>query len=144
MRLVWRRCTTVLAAVVLVAACSSPDPSPPAVAGALCAAPHLEVSGGDVVAPGDEITVTGRFYVDGCADAIYVVDGKQTPNETESAMTGLHVEWLQGDTSTTLATVSADASGKFTVTVTVPTDATAGSGAVRVAPAEDVTVEVRG
>ncbi len=95
-----------------------------------CVGPSIDVQPREA-APGDEVTVTGSWFREGCADAGGSVGGRRA--DQESPLTGLHVAFVQGDEVVDLATV--DAAGHdfgFAVEVTVPTGATAGTGLVRV------------
>lgn len=97
---------------------------------AACAAPAVSVEPA-TAQPGDEVTVRGEAMVDGCADAISVdKHGNQTPNETESPITSIDVILRTGEFDIVLATVDADANGKFEIAVVVPEGTPTGTAQV--------------
>ena len=96
-------------------------------AGAACVAPELEVRPASVE-PGGSVTVTGTGFITECNDVITPNEPPPPPSPPE---TGIEIAFVQGDDIDVLATVSADASYRFIVTVIVPADATAGEATVR-------------
>lgn len=95
-----------------------------------CAAPYVGVEPA-AARPGDEVTIRGAAMIEGCADAISVDEhGNQTPNETESPITSIDVVLDTGEFEIVLATVDADAQGKFEVTVVVPEGTPTGTARV--------------
>ncbi|MCK0116471.1 hypothetical protein MWU57_05455 [Isoptericola sp. S6320L] len=128
-----------LAAFLSTTACA---PESASSSDAACAAPVVEVSVSSVQ-PGDELTVSGGGFTGGCADASTVESGAILPTEDVTTSSGITVRWVQpGAATVDLATVDADASGAWTVTVTVPPDAVEGEAAVRADPAEDAVMTV--
>jgi hypothetical protein len=100
---------------------------------AACAAPTVEVEPRSV-APGDEIEITGRDFMDGCED--------HPGAEDSTPMSGLTVRWLQGGVTADLGVVDANQEGTWTVIAPVPEDAVAGEARIDVAPSTGTSVVV--
>ena len=97
-----------------------------------CAEPTTVVEP-PAVAPGSDVTVTAEL---GCAD---------TPNDPQDeSLTGVEVLWGQDGATTVLARADSDATGRVSVTVTVPDDASPGDATVTVGTALPARVTVEG
>lgn len=130
----------------------APFPSTPAVAG--CAGPQLSVAGdlGSRRAPvelqrGDEVTVDGRHFVDGCDDTgggdAFGCSTEEP--EPEIPVHDARLELLESAGSTdglVLGEADADDAGRVSWTVTVPVDAPLGRGVLRAAFSDDLHVVV--
>ena len=106
-----------------------------------CAGPQVNLTS-DSVLPGDELEIAGQAFVDGCGDSQTVEGGTPTPVEPSVPMQGLEVVWMQSGLTTRLATVDADDDGRWSVTVTVPSEAHGGPAGIRVEPAQNVWISV--
>ena len=99
----------------------------PQAASASCAAPEWDVDN-DRAQTGESITISGRFFIDGCNDTGSASwCGGPAPQEPEVPMTGIRFQLLGGDESVDAVTVSADEQGDVAATLTVPQDAKAGA-----------------
>lgn len=119
----------VLSGVLVLGGCGGGESS------AACAQPETSVSPSSA-RPGDDVTVSAAYLLDGCDDS----------NQERSPARPLHdvdVVWQQGERQARLTRVDADASGRATVTVTIPRDASAGSAWIAVGTAGRAPVTVR-
>lgn len=105
-----------------------------------CVAPRITVSQPSASA-GQEVEITGEAFLDGCGDAVSVIDGKAYTEEIHP-LKDLEVVLKQSGSSTVLGTVSADEGGSLRYVVTVPDTVKAGTATITVGVAEPVTVEV--
>ena len=131
----------------------APLPSSPA-AGS-CAAPQLSVGGdfGGRDSPvtlhrGEELTVDGRYFVDGCDDTGGGDAFGCSEDEPEPAvpLEDAQLELLDSARSTSglaLGVADADDHGRIAWTVTVPADAPLGRGVLRVTRSGDLYVVVQ-
>jgi hypothetical protein len=131
----------------------APLPSTPAAAG--CAGPQLSVGGdfGGRDSPvtlhrGEEVTVDGRYFVDGCddtggGDAFGCSEDEPEP---EIPVEDARLELLESDASEdglVLGEADADDAGRVSWTVNVPADAPLGRGVLRAAFSDGLHVVVR-
>lgn len=94
------------------------------VSAATCIAPTLTLKPAKA-APGDEVKVSGEWFVDGCNDT--------GMGEAPKALTGMTLEVIQGHESWPVAS-GVDATGEnssFEVSIEVPADAQAGKATVQ-------------
>lgn len=104
-------------------------------ASAICAAPQisLDKSSGN---PGESVTINGENFADGCGDTATVDVGNPNtqPQPTPPPpLRGIQIVLLQYGHSWELATVDADNTYRFQVTVHVPEGPNGGSSTVRAA-----------
>lgn len=130
----------------------APYPSSPASAG--CASPQLSVDGdlGSRQRPvelrrGDEVTVEGRYFHDGCDDTgggdAFGCSTDQP--EPEPPMQDVELVLLESKTASEglpLAVTDADEDSKATWTFTVPDDAPVGRGILRAETSSELYVRV--
>ncbi len=99
------------------------------------------------VARGEELTLSGTAFMDGCADSCSVdEDTGHQSCEAASPYRGITVELLPDDGEPVeLTRVDADEDGAFTVEVTVPADAPEGRASITtdVVSGEPVEVTIR-
>jgi hypothetical protein len=139
--------------VALAAVVVAPYPSTPAVGD--CSAPQLSV-GGDlgsrktpvVLHQGAEVSVDGRYFVDGCDDTGGgdVFGCSHDEPEPEPPLQDAELELLDSTRSEhglVLGVADADDRGDISWTVTVPADAPLGRGVLRAAVSSDLYVVVR-
>src|SRR5207248_5429552 len=87
-------------------------------------------------APGAPVTVTGSGFVAGCPDVV----ANGVPQDPFHPETGINIVFSQGSESVVLATVDADSTNGFEVTVVIPTTAKAGAATIS---ADDGTTDIR-
>lgn len=106
---------------------------------ASCAAPQIEVSP-TPARPGAPITVTGKYFADGCNDTGGCSSGLCTTTceqpAPEPPLTGLSVELRRAATVLDSVTVDADERYRIAASLTVPTDAPPGRYGVYVVKGE--------
>lgn len=138
------RTARVAAALVIVAtaACGGGDGGTSSAGG--CAAPLIVVEPTTARA-GDEVTVTGEGMFKGCADHISVnVDTGETHSEEVRPLRAVELRLVPVDGEPEiLTTVTADAKGEFTVTVTVPDTVPEGTATVEISGAHAEPGELR-
>jgi hypothetical protein len=86
-------------------------------------------------APGAPVTVTGSGFVAGCPDVV----ANGVPQDPFHPETGIDIEFTQGSESVVLATVDADSTNSFQLTVDIPTTAKAGTATIS---ADEATADV--
>lgn len=108
-----------------------------------CEAPSLRVDPASV-ARGEELTLRGSAFMDGCADSCGVDEGTGHQScETASPHRGITVELLPDDGQPVeLTQVDADEDGAFTIEVTVPADAPEGRASITTDVVSSGPVEV--
>jgi hypothetical protein len=137
----------------LTALALAPLPSTPAVAG--CAARELSVAGDlgsrqspVVLVRGEEVTVDGRRFIDGCddtggGDAFGCSTDEPEPEiPVEDARLEL-LESAAGEHGLVLGEADADHAGRVSWTVTIPVDAPLGRGVLVAAFSDGLHVVVR-
>lgn len=92
-------------------------------ADAACAFPTITVAPTSGT-PGVTVTVSGRGFFETCNDTVPPGETQPTPATPDK---GVHVEFVQGNATTTIATVNARSDYTFSVTVQVPRTAIGGA-----------------
>jgi hypothetical protein len=138
--------------LVLLGLAVAPYPSSPASAD--CAAPQLSIDGeyssrGDPIElqRGDEVTIEGRYFVDGCNDTGGggAFGCSQDEPESTPPQQNVELQLLEKRSSATgisLGRADADGDGRATWTITVPSDAPTGSGVMRAGTSSELYVTV--
>lgn len=124
----------------------APVPPPPATAS--CAGPYLEVEDGFVLKRGANVTVGGRYFVDGCRDSMSCgtgvgCDDCDYDDPPTRPQDDIHLELTQVDRSWPLAIADADDSGRVTWTFEVPSGAEPGPATLVVDATRPVKVRIR-
>ncbi|MBZ5737627.1 hypothetical protein [Nocardioides mangrovi] len=126
---------------------AAPFPSSPAAAG--CAGPQVVVPGVDVardrpvLTRGSEVTVRGRYFLDGCDDTggSSATLGCTTDDEGETVQPSRDVELrLNGEL---VGTADADEDGRITWTFTVPVDLPVGPATMDSYSGDEIRVRIR-
>ncbi|AEI12984.1 hypothetical protein [Cellulomonas gilvus] len=126
-----RRSVMVLSACVLAVLASGCSDTG---SGEDCVGAELTASQ-STVAPGDELALTGAYFLTGCHDT-----GEAAP---EQDATSAPVLWSQGmREGAQLGEAAIDTRGELTATVTVPDDAAAGEATVSVSLGAGTTAEL--
>jgi hypothetical protein len=133
-----------------LAATLAPFPQQPA--SASCAGPTLSVVGADdppVVLPGAEVTVEGRFFVDGCDDTGGSnIFGCEEPSEAVNPMHDVELvikqrgrEWVLG--SEDAGSASANQLGEISWTAVIPSGVRPGAARLVASSSETTRIRIR-